>query len=133
MNNLYRDFSYTPAARSTRLPVSTRFLIIGVWTWSCVEIPWELAGETDGMRVSAVWSGKVLLSAIAFSTLRGSRIGSMSLIFLCFASVLALSVALPDEYRLWRGGFYLSLVECCLKLITGLTLALFRLRVRNIS
>ncbi len=97
-------------------------LVVAVWVWSLVEIPWELRGSESAAQVAALLLAKALLAVLVLCTLRGVRGARVVFTFACAVSVVAIGVDLPLEYGLLRIGFYLSLVDCAIKLAAAIAL-----------
>jgi hypothetical protein len=97
-------------------------LVIGVWVWSLVEIPWELRGDGSVAQTIALLFSKALLAVLVVCTLRGVRGARLVFTFICAVSIVAIGIDLPIEYGVLRTGFYLSLVDCAIKLAAALML-----------
>lgn len=108
--------------RARPLDARTRALVIAVWLWSLVEIPWELPGSDGLAQTLALLVSKALLGLLVICTLRGVRGARLLFTIFCAVSIVAIGIDLPLEYNVLRAGFYLSLVDCAIKLAAALSL-----------
>lgn len=109
-----------------RVPVSafSRLAVIGVWVWSMVELPAELAADASIVQTFALALSKLCLTLLAGAVLTGSVLARRVFLFICWLSVLAIAPDLPLQFRYDRTGFYLSAVECLMKVLAIVAFAL---------
>ncbi|TKC86292.1 hypothetical protein FAZ69_20785 [Trinickia terrae] len=105
-----------------RLGPLTRALVVGVWVWSLVEIPWEVRGSESMAQTLALLFSKALLTVLVICALRGVRGARVLFTFVCAVSVIAIGLDLPVEFNVLRMGFYLSIVDCAIKFAAALAL-----------
>jgi hypothetical protein len=113
-----RDASHAPR----QLGSTARALVACVGVWSFVLIPWEVHGGGGIAPILALLVSKALLVLLVVCTLRGVGGARMLFTFVCAVSVIAIGFDLPLEYAVLRTGFYLSAIDCLLKLAAALML-----------
>jgi hypothetical protein len=109
-----------------RVPVSalSRLAVIGVWVWSMVELPAELGTDASIVQTFALALSKLCLTLLAGAVLTGSVLARRVFLFICWLSVLAIAPDLPLQFRYDRTGFYLSTIECLMKVLAIVAFAL---------
>jgi hypothetical protein len=100
--------------------------------WSIFEVPWEIDMNSSREQAAAVVASKAMLLLIGGLSLRGRRMASFLLLFVCLTSVLAVAPELPAEYERVPWLAFLSTVEFILKLTVVVLLAAYlRFRVAS--
>jgi hypothetical protein len=115
-------------ARSARqrvpVPALGRLAVIAVWVWAMVELPAELAIDASIVQTFALALSKLCLTLLAGAVLTGSVLARRVFLFICWLSILAVAPDLPLQFRYDRTDFYLSAVECLMKVLTIIAFAL---------
>jgi hypothetical protein len=113
-----------PARLRLPVPALGRLAVIAVWVWSMVELPAELAVDASIVQTFALAFSKLCLTLLAGAVLTGNVLARRVFLFICWLSVLAIAPDLPLQFRYDRTGFYLSAVECLMKVLTIIAFAL---------
>jgi hypothetical protein len=92
-----------------------RTLIFSVCGWSLIEAPFEFDSATLDAASLAVGVSKLILTIAAIAAAFDVRYARGFFSFMCGASVLAISPALPLEYTRSAGLALISTVECFIK------------------
>ncbi|CAB3800409.1 hypothetical protein [Pararobbsia alpina] len=106
------------------VPGLGRLGVMGVWVWSMVELPAELAVDASIVQVAALAFSKLCLTLLAGAVLTGNVLARRVFLFICWLSVLAIAPDLPLQFRYDRTDFLLSAVECLTKVLTIIAFAL---------
>jgi hypothetical protein len=106
------------------VPALGRIAVIAVWVWAMVELPAELALDASIVQTFALAFSKLCLTLLAAAVLAGSVFARRVFLFICWVSVLAIAPDLPLQFRYDRTDFYLSAVECLMKVLTIIAFAL---------
>jgi hypothetical protein len=120
------DIDATSSTRRavTRLSLAPRLLILGVCTWSLIEMPAEFDPSAGDLGVAALAIAKIAWTVIGIAAARGIRRAQWIFSFLCGLSLVAIVPGLPVELHESAWIFTQSLVECLLKAGALLSLSL---------
>jgi hypothetical protein len=95
-----------------------------VAAWSLLELRWELDNNSSTREISAILVSKTLLLLMAGLSLRGWRVASYALLFVCGMSVLAMAPEISGEYERSPALAVVSAIECVGKLVAFAFIAL---------
>lgn len=82
-----------------------------------IEIPFEQTATGGPVELGALLTSEAISVAIVVCMARGSRVARIAFTLLCSASAFAILPSLPAEFATFRIGFYLSLLECLVKVV----------------
>jgi hypothetical protein len=106
------------------VPALGRLAVIAVWIWAMVELPAELTVDASIVQTFALAFSKLCLTLLAGAVLSGHVLARRVFLFICWLSILAIAPDLPLQFHYDRTGFYLSAVECLIKVLTIIAFAL---------
>jgi hypothetical protein len=83
---------------------------------SLIDSHWEIVGMDTSSQLLALGSSKLVLVALAYTSIAGPTSLRVWFVFVSGVSVLAVASALPSELAVSPPIFWLSLFECITKL-----------------
>jgi hypothetical protein len=106
-----------PLRKASLLKVQV-FLTHSVIVWSLCELVLEVIAEPTAFERAAVVIGRAVWIFLAVGTLRKRRLSKLLFLFLCGASVIAVTVQLPAVFETSRIFFGVSIFDCMAKIAT---------------
>jgi hypothetical protein len=113
----YEQYSTTFRGETSASLGTTTLVLIGmVCLWSLAESHWEMGSADGSATVFALVIAKFILLCAGAAAIFGPARAGAVFVFICASSVFVVGSALPFEYKISTTLFYLSLVECVLKI-----------------
>lgn len=110
----------------------TQRMIVCTALWSLLELPLELFVSLSSTEIVAAVLGEAIWLIVAIFTLGGNQFAKKVFAFCCAISALSIGFGLEAEEKFFQIGFYVSIIECTLKIVTlALLLWPIRKRVRS--